>query len=183
MTGNKTPEEKFEQWSATVPDTLRNPLYHWTHLELQRYFGIKDILKPASGKQNLSGGIFQTQYLPEFSVRSLMAKMNVTVVCCHYDPISNLEYHLQLQQEGFWIKVLPTFRPDNLYAVENPKAYKSYLRKLEELVGFGIASFEDLLKASQQRIDFFHEVGGVCLITGWSSSMSWGRQIRLNFSS
>jgi len=159
VTGNKTPEEKFEQWAATVPDTLRNPLYHWTHLELQRYFGIKDILKPASGKQIYQEASSKLN-TPEFSVRSLMAKMNVTVVCTTDDPISNLEYHLQLQQEGFPIKVLPTFRPDNLYAVENPKAYKSYLRKLEELVGFGITSFEDLLKASHQRIDFFHEVGG-----------------------
>ncbi|MEQ8580841.1 MAG: glucuronate isomerase [Marinoscillum sp.] len=159
VTGNKTPEEKFGQWASTVPDTLRNPLYHWTHLELQRYFDIKDILntatsqqvyQQASAKLNSSG----------FSVRGLMAKMNVEVVCTTDDPISELEYHLQLQQEGFPIKVLPTFRPDNLYAVENPEAYKSYLKKLEGLVGFSISSFEDLLKASQQRIDFFHQVGG-----------------------
>ncbi|WP_421896601.1 glucuronate isomerase [Marinoscillum sp.] len=159
VTGNKTPEEKFGQWAATVPDTLRNPLYHWTHLELQRYFDIKDILntatsqqvyQEASAKLNSSG----------FSVRGLMAKMNVEVVCTTDDPISELEYHLQLQQEGFPIKVLPTFRPDNLYAVENPEAYKSYLKKLEGLVGFSISSFEDLLKASRQRIDFFHQVGG-----------------------
>ena len=114
ITGNASDEEKFLKWAETVPYTMRNPLYHWTHLELQRYFGITELLNAESGKRiyDQCNALLRTK---EFSVRNLLLKMNVKALCTTDDPIDNLAYHKQIKESGFAIKVLPTFRPDKAW--------------------------------------------------------------------
>ncbi len=157
-TGNKPDYEKFEKWAETVPYTMRNPLYHWTHLELQRCFGINEILNPASAKriyEDCSAKIIT----PEYSVRSLMTKMKVEVVCTTDDPMDSLEHHQAIQQEGtFQTKVLPTFRPDKFILIENPN-FKDFVQKLGSIVNLDINSFSELLNALRQRADFFASLG------------------------
>ncbi|WP_115869959.1 glucuronate isomerase [Marinoscillum furvescens] len=159
ITGDQSDKDKFVKWSETVPATLRNPLYHWTHLELRRYFGINELLSGKTGEQVFEKANAQISS-KEFSCKNLLKKMNVEVVCTTDDPADSLEYHQQLKDEGFEVKVLPTFRPDKLYAVQDPASYKAYLKKLEKAVGFSIGNFDDLLRAAWQRVEFFHEVGG-----------------------
>jgi len=150
--------EKFEKWAATVPYTMRNPLYHWTHLELKSAFGVEKILNPDSAKEiyDLCTEKLRT---PAYSARGLMKKFNVQVVCTTDDPVDSLEHHLSLKEEGFDIKVLPTWRPDKAMAVENPKEYRAYLEKLSEVSGVTINKFNDLLDALHNRHDFFASVG------------------------
>lgn len=158
-TGNASDYEKFEKWAETVPYTMRNPLYHWTHLELQRYFDIKETLSPATAKKiyDISSEKINS---PEFSVRNLLNKMNVKVVCTTDDPLDSLEYHQQLREAGDYdVKVLPAFRPDKFILIDNPN-FPTYIQKLGAIVNFEIQSFEDLLKALRQRADFFASQGG-----------------------
>ena len=131
ITGSKPDKEKFVKWAETVPDTLRNPLYHWTHLELRRYFDIPDILNPKTAESIYDESSEKLKSTP-FTCRGLLRKMNVEVVCSTDDPIDDLKYHKQVRNEGFEIKILPTFRPDKLYAVENVNAYIAYLKNLNE---------------------------------------------------
>ncbi len=157
-TGNKTDKEKFEQWAATVPYTLRNPLYHWTHLELQRYFGVHEVLndKTASAIYDACSAQIST---PAFSVKNLLRKMNVALVCTTDDPIDSLEYHIRLKNEGFEIPILPAFRPDQAMNVSNAANFNGYVKKLEAVTGISISSFDDFLFALQNRHDFFASVG------------------------
>ena len=157
-TGNATPREKFDKWAETVPYTLRNPLYHWTHLELKRYFGISDLLSPATAGAiwEKANGMLQQ---PDFSCRSLLTKMNVEVVCTTDDPADSLEYHEQLQREFSEVKVYPAFRPDKAMAVEDAAAYNVYLDRLAGAAGMEIASYSDLLEALKKRHDFFDAHG------------------------
>jgi glucuronate isomerase len=157
-TGNRGDWEKFEQWAATVPYTLRNPLYHWTHLELQRYFNVQDILSPKTARDiyETCTSLIQT---PEYSVRNLLRKMNVKVVCTTDDPVDSLEYHQQMKAEGFEIPILPAFRPDNAMNVSDPQKFNAYLKKLEGASGTSISSFDDFLYALQNRHDFFASMG------------------------
>jgi glucuronate isomerase len=157
-TGDASDEEKFMKWAETVPDTIRNPLYHWTHLELQRYFGINELLSPESAKR-----IYQQAnemlVTDEFSVKSLIRKMNVEVICTTDDPVDSLEHHQKLRDDGFETKVLPAWRPDKAMAVENTKAYNAYLEKLELASDRYITTYMDLLTALQDRHEFFHQMG------------------------
>ncbi|HTL08837.1 MAG TPA: glucuronate isomerase, partial [Chitinophagaceae bacterium] len=157
-TGNKGDYEKFAQWAATVPYTLRNPLYHWTHLELQRYFGVTDLLNPGSSKKIYEhcSALLQTK---EYSVRNLLRRMNVETVCTTDDPLDTLEYHLQLKAEGFEIPVLPAFRPDNAMNVDDPVKFNNYLKKLEAVSNVSVANFNDYLFALENRHDFFASAG------------------------
>ena len=158
-TGKDTTDwEKFEKWAETVPYTMRNPLYHWTHLELKTAFGVDELLNPNSAKQIYD---FCTEKLrkPEFSARGLMKHYNVEVVCTTDDPIDSLEHHIALQKEGFEIKVLPTWRPDKAMAVENAAEYRKYVEKLSEVSGVEINNFSDLIAALKNRHDFFASVG------------------------
>ena len=150
--------EKFEKWAETVPFTMRNPLYHWTHLELQRAFGVEKILNPATAKE-IFDECTQKLRTPEYSARQLMRKFNVEVVCTTDDPVDTLEHHIALQKEGFEVKVLPTWRPDKAMAVENPVVYKTYVEKLSEVAGIKISKYDDLMEALQKRHDFFAQVG------------------------
>jgi glucuronate isomerase len=157
-TGNASDFEKFEKWAETVPMTLRNPLYHWTHLELRRYFGINDLLSPATAKKiyEKASSLLNEK---EFSVRGLMSRMNVKVVCTTDDPIDDLEYHKKIKKDGFKIGVFPTWRPDKAMAVENEATYNQYLDKLSDVSGVEISSFASLIEALRKRHDFFEEAG------------------------
>src|SRR5687768_12569040 len=117
-TGSKSDWEKFQKWAETVPYTLRNPLYHWTHLELQRYFDIDDILNPDTAKRIYDECTARLQ-TPDYSVRNLLRKMNVNLVCTTDDPIDSLEYHQKLKDDGFEKPILPAFRPDSAMNVSN----------------------------------------------------------------
>ena len=157
-TGDATDKEKFTKWAATVPDTLRNPLYHWTHLELQRYFGIDQLLNPESAPEiyQQAGEMLQSE---AFSVRNLVRKMNVEVICTTDDPVDSLEYHQKIREDGFETKVLPAWRPDRSMAVEDAVAYNSYLETLEKASDSSISTYMDLLTALQERHDYFHQMG------------------------
>lgn len=158
-TGKDTSDwEKFEKWAETVPYTMRNPLYHWTHLELKTAFGIDILLNPGTAKEIFDRCTEQLR-TPEFSARGLMKKYNVEVVCTTDDPADSLEYHLALKEEGFDIKVLPTWRPDKAMAVENPQDYRAYLEKLSAVSGVTIKRFDDLIEALRKRHDFFTAAG------------------------
>lgn len=157
-TGDAPDEDKFLKWAETVPHTLRNPLYHWAHMELRRPFGISSLLNPSTAKEiyDQTGRMLQT---PEFSARNLMRKMNVELVCTTDDPADDLKHHIKAKLDGFEIKVLPTWRPDKAMAVEDPETYNDYLAKLEQVSGISISNFDDLLTALKNRHDFFHEQG------------------------
>jgi len=150
--------EKFEKWAETVPYTMRNPLYHWTHLELRRAFGVDKILSPATAAE-IFAECTEKLRTPEYTARGLMRKFNVEAVCTTDDPVDSLEHHIALQKEGFEIKVLPTWRPDKAMAVENPTAYKAYLEKLSDVSGVFINDYDDLIEALHERHDFFAKAG------------------------
>ncbi|WP_375418175.1 glucuronate isomerase [uncultured Hymenobacter sp.] len=158
ITGAASDWEKFEKWAETVPYTLRSPLYHWTHLELQRYFGITELLRPQSARHIWEQANEQLQ-TPAFSVRSLLRRLNVQVVCTTDDPADSLEHHQALAASDFLLRVLPTFRPDQALAVENVAAYHAYLRKLGAAAEVDIQTYEDLLLALRRRHDVFHALG------------------------
>ena len=158
-TGKDTTDwEKFEKWAETVPYTMRNPLYHWTHLELKTGFGVTKILKPETANEIFDECTAKLR-TPEFSARGLMKHYNVEAVCTTDDPIDSLQYHLALKNEGFAIKVLPTWRPDKAMAVEIPDAFRGYVEKLSEVSGVAISNFSDLITALRKRHDFFASVG------------------------
>src|SRR5688572_19596809 len=146
--------EKFEQWAATVPYTLRNPLYHWTHLELQRYFDIQDILNPGTAREIYDECTARLQ-TPEYAVRNLLRRMKVKVLCTTDDPADTLEYHKKLKEEGFEIKVLPAFRPDKAMNADNTVSFNAYVSKIEESAGVSVNTYEDYLAALKKRHDFF----------------------------
>jgi glucuronate isomerase len=158
-TGKETTDwEKFEKWAETVPYTMRNPLYHWTHLELKTAFGVEKILKPETAREIYD---FCTAKLrtPEFSARGLMKHYKVETVCTTDDPIDSLEYHIAVKNEGFEVKMLPTWRPDKAMAVEVATDFKAYVEKLSEVSGVTISKFADMIAALRIRHDFFASVG------------------------
>ncbi len=161
-TGDATDFEKFQSWAATVPYTVRNPLYHWTHLELQRYFGIDELLSPATAESIYQSCTEQLQS-PAFTVKQILRKMNVSLVCTTDDPVDDLRYHIQIQQDGFEIPILPAFRPDKAMDTGNPENFIHYLQQLEAVSNIGISDFSDYLKALKNRHDFFAANG--CVIS------------------
>ncbi len=152
-TGTKSDWEKFQKWAETVPYTLRNPLYHWTHLELQRYFDVHDILNADSAKDIYEECSAKLQ-TPHYSVRGLLRKMNVKVVCTTDDPTDSLEHH-----ERFEIKILPAYRPDKAMNVDDATAFNNYLTKLEGVSNTSIGSFNNYVDALKSRHDFFATMG------------------------
>ena len=157
-TGNKNDYEKFSQWAATVPYTLRNPLYHWTHLELQRYFDVKEILNEKSAKKIYETCSAKLQ-TPAYAVRNLLRKMNVATVCTTDDPADSLEHHLKLKNEGFEIPILPAFRPDNAMNVDDAMKFNAYIKKIEAATNISVSNFNDYLFALENRHDFFAAAG------------------------
>ncbi len=159
ITGNASDSEKFEAWAATVPYTIGNPLYHWTHLELQRYFGITDILSPSTAHYIFSKTMNSLQK-DEFSVKSLLAKSNVKVVCTTDDPVDSLRNHIKIKEDGdLDTKVLPTYRPDKALAFENTVELNKYLQNLSGISGINITDYDSYLDALKNRHDFFNDLG------------------------
>ncbi|MEP0366452.1 MAG: glucuronate isomerase [Cyclobacteriaceae bacterium] len=156
VTGDASPEEKFQKWAETVPYTLKNPLYHWTHLELKRYFGIDTILNGATGKEIYQEASSQLNKSDNTCV-DLLKQMNVNVVCSTDDPVDSLEHHQAFSDAD--LKMFPAFRPDKMYAIDSGEAYKDYLNTLSEVVGSSINSFDALMNAAENRIAYFHENG------------------------
>ncbi len=157
ITGNATDQEKFVKWGETVPYTVRNPLYHWTHLELKRYFNI-DVLLDQNNAQNIYNTCSEQLQLPSHSTLGLLKQMKVEVVCTTDDPLDTLEYHKKGTKNAT-LKLLPAFRPDKAYAVENTTYFLEYLSQLEGVVNTSIHSYTDLLEALESRINYFHENG------------------------
>ncbi|OVE75958.1 glucuronate isomerase [bacterium E08(2017)] len=157
-TGDASDWEKFEKWAETVPSCLRNPLYHWTHLELQRYFGIDKLLDNSTAKEIYDECSAKLQ-TPEYSVRGLIKMMNVEVICTTDDPIHSLKHHAKIKEDNADVKVYPTFRPDDCMAGENTEVYNGYLDTLSEVAGIDIKDYDSLLEAVKARHDFFHASG------------------------
>ena len=158
-TGNETSDwEKFEKWAETVPYTMRNPLYHWTHLELKTGFGVEKLLSPRTAREIYDECTAKLQ-TPEYSARNLMRKYKVEAVCTTDDPVDSLEHHIKTRNDGFEIKMLPAWRPDKAMAVENPAAFRAYVETLSEVSGVSISTFDDLIAALRKRQDFFAEQG------------------------
>ena len=159
ITGDASDWEKFAAWAETVPATLGNPLYHWTHLELKRYFGIKSLLNTQSAKK-----IFDTTKemleQKEFWVRGLLEKMNVKIICTTDDPLSSLDYHKLLKADtSLKINVFPTFRPDKAMNLEMIDEFNIWVDKLDQITNISIENFTTYVKALQERHDFFHSCG------------------------
>jgi glucuronate isomerase len=159
-TGSRGDYEKFEQWAATVPYTLRNPLYHWTHLELQRYFNISQLLDPSSSKEIYEKATALLQ-IPEYSVRGLLRKMNVKALCTTDDPVDSLEFHKKIKDDGFEVKVLPAYRPDKAMNVDDAVTFNDYVSRLEAVADVSIGSYTEYLEALKKRHDFFHSMGAI----------------------
>lgn len=159
ITGKASDEEKFIKWAETVPYTLRNPLFHWTHLELKRYFGIEELLTKDNASKIYHATSEQVNS-SEFSSRNLLKKMNVEVVCTTDDPIDPLNFHQGYKKADSDTQMFPAFRPDKAFAVENTKTYLNYLNKLSTVSKVSIKNYDDLLQALQIRVDYFHENGG-----------------------
>jgi glucuronate isomerase len=157
-TGKESDSSKFSKWAETVPATIGNPLYHWTHLELARYFGIYDLLSPSSSRAiyESASALLVSE---EFSTKGLIRKMKAEVICTTDDPSDTLEHHIRLKN-SFEIKVLPTWRPDNILRTEDPEKLLAYLGKLENISGTSIRTFENMIEVLDKRHEFFHNNGG-----------------------
>ena len=160
ITGSATDQDKFSAWAKTVPKTLRNPLYHWTHLELKNPFGITGLLLNEDNADTVYSRCNELLDTPEFSTCGLLKQMNVKVVCTTDDPIDSLEHHQKIAAGGFCsARVLPAFRPDKAMAVESPVSYNVYLGLLEQAADLDISTYQDLLTALKKRHEYFHENG------------------------
>lgn len=159
-TGDATDREKFQKWAETVPKTLRNPLYHWTHLELKRPFGISDRLLNAETAEGIWNECNEKLAQNDFSCRGIMRQMNVVLVCTTDDPTDTLEHHATIADDAATsIRVLPTFRPDKAMSPENPEAFHDWVDRLAAASGVEIKDFRGYLDAIQRRHDFFHQRG------------------------
>ncbi len=160
ITGDTTDEEKFAKWAETVPYSVRNPLYHWTHLELWRYFGITEPLSRVTGHEIYDRASTMLNS-SDFTVRRLLEKMNVEVVCTTDDPLDTLDSHRQIAESGWSIKVLPTWRPDRVlaFALGQMEAWNKYLDSLSEITGIRIKRYDDLIDALRIRHKYFHDHG------------------------
>ncbi len=154
ITGKATDWEKFEKWAETAPYTMRNPLYHWTHLELQRYFGIDTILSKDTAKEIYDACTAKLQ-TKEYSIQGLIKKMNVKVICTTDDPIDNLEHHQKIVKDGAEVKVLPAFRPDKAMNADDVAGLNAYIDKVAQVTNTNINSYDAYLKALKQRHDYF----------------------------
>jgi glucuronate isomerase len=158
ITGTADDATKFLRWAATVPYTMRNPLYHWTHLELQRYFGITDLLDETNAA-SIYTECNRLLHTKEYSVRNLLRKMHVKTLCTTDDPCDTLEYHQQLKDDGFEIKVLPTFRPDAAIAINDTDKWNDWVNKLGHITGLKVFNFSQFIDALKKRHDFFAQMG------------------------
>jgi len=157
-TGDASDWEKFEKWAQTVPYTLRNPLFHWTHLELKRPFGITKYLNTDTA-QEIYETCSEMLRVAEFGVRNIMRKMNVKVICTTEGPLDTLKHHKKIREDGFEIKVHTAYRPDKGLAVEDNGALNAWIDKLEQIADMDINNFASYLAALRKRHNYFHENG------------------------
>ncbi|NNK76681.1 MAG: glucuronate isomerase, partial [Maribacter sp.] len=157
ITGNASDLKKFQKWAYTVPYTMRNPLYHWTHMELNSYFGIDRLLN-AESAEAIYKETAEKLKSPDFSCQSLLSKMNVEVLCTTEGPTDSLVYHRKLSKSNFATKVSTAFRPDPAVFIE-AESYNGYLDELEGVMGITISSYDELCDALKNRIDYFNENG------------------------
>lgn len=156
-TGSATPFEKHKAWMETLPFTLRNPLYHWSHLELKRYFGIDGLLTPERTQEVWDTANSQ---LATLSTHKILERERIAVVCTTDDPADSLEHHQAAGKSGLKTKVLPTFRPDKAMAVDRPEVFVPWIEKLGEAAGSTIYSLDHMMAALKRRHDDFHAAGG-----------------------
>ena len=159
ITGNATDYEKFERWAQTVPYCIRNPLYHWTHLELKHPFGIKDTLLGPETAKEIYETCSEMLRTPAFSTRNLMRKANVKLVCTTEGPLDSLEYHKKIRADRFEIKVHTAFRPDKAMAVEDVTTLNVFIDKLEEICNMEIKNYHLYIEAIRRRHNYFHQNG------------------------
>lgn len=157
-TGDASDWEKFEKWAETVPQTLRNPLYHWTHLELKKFFGINEVLSPKNARQ-IFDACNEKLNTPAYSCRNIIRMANVHTICTTDDPIDNLQYHQQIKASGFEVAVLPAWRPDKAMMVDDPTFFNAYINQLAAAAEMTITTFADLMTALDKRHQYFHENG------------------------
>lgn len=157
-TGDASPRDKFLAWAATVPKTLRNPLYHWTHLELARTFGIHELLDEHSAPAIWEAANEQLQ-LPEMSAHGILQRFGVHALCTTDDPADSLEQHKRIARSDLKTRVYPTFRPDKVMLVQDPQAWNAWLDKLGRTANRDITSLDDLLGALEARHGDFHAIG------------------------
>ena len=156
ITGNATPEQKFRAWARTLPYALRNPLYHWAHLELTRHFGISTRLNEESAGQIWSAA---NEKLEGVRVHDILSMHRVAALCTTDDPADTLDHHNSIKESGLTTRVYPTFRPDRAMAISDPASFRAWVEKLGDLVGNAIVNLEDLLAALKRRHNDFHELG------------------------
>ncbi|MDB6118550.1 MAG: D-glucuronate isomerase [Verrucomicrobiaceae bacterium] len=159
ITGNAAPRDKFLAWAKTVPQTLRNPLYHWTHIELKRYFGIDELLNEKSAPAIWE----QTEAMlakPEMTTRGILKTQKVKALCTTDDPADDLAWHSQCAADEFEVGVYPTYRADKALVVHQPEIFNSWCDKLSAISGVEVKSYASLLDAMKKRHDLFHSVGG-----------------------
>ena len=158
ITGDAPDKEKFMKWAETMPECIGNPLYHWTHLELKRFFGIDKLLSPETAEEIWEECNKKLQQ-PDLSVRGLIKGSNVKVICTTDDPVDSLEYHKAIAADkSFEVKVLPAFRPDKSFNIDK-EGFADWIAKLGKVVGKEIKTFADVKDALKQRLEYFHEVG------------------------
>ena len=156
-TGDGSDWEKFLAFARTVPKTLRNPIYHWTHLELKRYFGIDELLNESTAEAIWNEANRQLKDLP---VQALLEKSNVAAVCTTDDPADQLEHHQKIKESSLKTRVYPTFRPDKALVVDQPETFNEWIAQLVDVSGVECGDLAGFLAALKQRHDFFHEMGG-----------------------
>nr|Q01VN6.1 RecName: Full=Uronate isomerase; AltName: Full=Glucuronate isomerase; AltName: Full=Uronic isomerase [Candidatus Solibacter usitatus Ellin6076] len=158
-TGNAPAYEKFMAWAKTVPATLRNPLYHWTHLELKRYFGIDELLNEQSAARvwEQANAVLAT---PELTAHRILEKFHVKAVCTTDDPTDDLAAHQAIAASGLATKVFPTFRPDKALHVHAPELFNPWVDRLQVAADTHISTMAEFLDAIKKRHDFFHAMGG-----------------------
>src|SRR5580698_2226432 len=169
ITGDASPYEKFQAWSATVPRCLRNPLYHWTHLELKRYFGVDTLLNGKSAEKIWKQA---NSRLGKMRVHDLLTMSKVAVVCTTDDPADSLDLHAKIKASKLKTRVYPAFRPDKALAVGQPAAFNAWLEKLAGTAGMTVRTFDDLLGALKKRHDAFHAAGGRLSDHGLETALS-----------
>jgi len=158
ITGDASPKEKYLAWARTVPNTLRNPLYHWTHLELKRYFGINELLDEKNAERiwDQANALLAGESLRAWGI---LEKFRVRAVCTTDDPADDLRWHRQIAASGLKTKVFPTYRPDRAFLVDRPEQFNAWLGRLAAAANIDIADFQSFLDALKKRHDAFHEMG------------------------
>lgn len=158
ITGDEDDRSKFRKWAEAVPYTLRNPLFHWTHMELKNPFGVTELLGSANADTIYDRTSEQLQS-PEFSPRGLLGHFKVEMVGTTDDPTDDLRHHQQIKESGFETKILPSFRPDKVFQLSKGNVYRDYISKLQAVSGVSITDLDSLMSALENRVGFFHKQG------------------------